>query len=110
MRLPNPAHAVVDLQKLLSYCLNPAHPRGGSKARVFAAALDVTIQDTGLLRQKLLDAAHSLEATLGKKDGYGQRYVIDFPMDGPNGKATVRSCWIVRANEDFPRLTSCYVL
>ncbi|WP_367268233.1 DUF6883 domain-containing protein [uncultured Thiohalocapsa sp.] len=38
-RLPNADQAAVDLDKLRGYCLNPAHPRGRHKARVFAAAL-----------------------------------------------------------------------
>jgi len=32
-------------------------------------------------------------------------------MKLPNGeRAVVRSSWIIRNGEDFPRLTSCYVL
>ena len=38
------------------------------------------------------------------------RYVLDFSMSGPAGEAQIRSTWIVRTGEDFPRLTSCYVL
>ena len=41
---------------------------------------------------------------------YGQLYVLDFPVQGPRGEAMVRSGWIIRQGEDFPRLTSCYVL
>ncbi len=43
-------------------------------------------------------------------DGFGARYVLDFQLTGPKGSATVRSAWIVRIGEDFPRFTSCYVL
>ncbi len=42
MKLPNGERAVVDIIKLQDYCLNPAHPRGQHKARVFAAALGLT--------------------------------------------------------------------
>ena len=41
---------------------------------------------------------------------WGVRYVIDFPMMRVGRRATVRSAWIVRTGEAFPRLTSCYVL
>ena len=58
----------------------------------------------------LLAAAREKEATLGEADDYGQRYVVDFNMQGPDRKAWIRSSWIVRVSEDFPRLTSCYVL
>jgi len=110
MRLPGAERAVVDTAKLRDYCLNPNHPRGRHKARVFASALGLTVADSDILRQALVDAATSFEATPGDKDDYGQRYVLDFPMKGPAGEATVRSNWIVLAGEDFPRLTSCYVL
>ncbi len=46
---------------------------------------------------------------LGEKDGFGQRYVLDFSLTGSKGAAMVRSLWIVRTNEDFPRLTTLYV-
>ncbi len=37
-------------------------------------------------------------------------YVLDFELSGPNGSAMVRSAWIVRKGEEFPRFTRCYVL
>ena len=42
MRLSSAQHAVVDPAKLRDYCLNPKHPRGRHKARVFAASLGMT--------------------------------------------------------------------
>jgi len=57
-----------------------------------------------------LQAAVQEEATLGVWDAYGQRYVLDFLMKGPLGTAKVRSSWIVLTGENFPRLTSCYVI
>jgi hypothetical protein len=44
------------------------------------------------------------------QDEVGQRYVVDFNVKGPGGEGGVRSTWIIRVGEDFPRLTSCYVL
>ena len=52
------------MAKLRSYCLNPRHPRGRHKARVFASALGITRENAGLLRQALLEAAESAEVTL----------------------------------------------
>ena len=37
MKLPNGDHAIVEIGKLLEYCLNSQHPRGRNKARVFAS-------------------------------------------------------------------------
>jgi len=110
VRLPHPERAVVDLAKLRDYCLNPGHARGRHKARVFASVLGIRQEDAGFLRQVLLEAAVAAEVTLGDKDDYGQRYVLDCEIVGPAGKAAVRSSWIVLHGQDFPRLTSCYVL
>ena len=110
MKLPGGERAVVDLGKVQDYCLSSDHPRGRHKARVFAVALGFTSVHAEELRAGLLAAAGSEEATATDQDDYGQRYILDFALMGPGGQAQVRSAWIVRTNEDFPRLTSCYVL
>lgn len=110
MRLPNGIKAVVDIAKLRDYCLNEQHPRGRHKARVFAATLGFTGEDARLLQEALLRAAAEGDAVAVEGDDYGQRYVLDFELTGPRGKATVRSSWIILRGEDTPRMTSCYVL
>ena len=55
-------------------------------------------------------AAQIEEVTAIDQDAYGQRYSLDFILIGLTGQAMVRSSWIIRDGEDFPRLTSCYVL
>jgi hypothetical protein len=110
MKLPNAERAVVEIEKLWDYCLNPAHPRGRHKARVFLSSCGMTAEHADELRDALLNAALNLEAELGEEDDYGQRYVIDLEVTGPTGTAVVRSAWIVRRDEDFPRFVSCYVL
>jgi|SRR5579859_3783564 len=110
MKLPNAERALVDEKKLREYCLNPIHPRGRHKARVFASALGIYQENADILRQALLIAAVRNEAVAGEHDKFGRRYMLDFEMIGPAGSASVRSSWIVLAGEDCPRLTSCYVL
>jgi hypothetical protein len=110
MKLPNADQAIVDIQKLRDYCLNPKHPRGRHKARVFASRLGITAQQADLLQNALAQAARRQVASLGFTDQYGMRYMIDFEMNGPLGRAMVRSSWIVRNGENVARLTSCYVL
>jgi hypothetical protein len=58
----------------------------------------------------LLEAAHQEEAVLGETDSYGKRYTIDFEAQGRTGKARIRSNWIIKTGEDFPRLVTCYVI
>jgi hypothetical protein len=109
-KLPNPENALVETRKLRDYCLSPEHPRGRHKARVFASALGLTVDDSQELRRALLAAALSEEALVAEEDQYGQRYMLDFEMSTEMGSAVVRSGWMVRSGEDFPRFTSCWVL
>lgn len=100
----------METRKLRDYCLSPEHPRGRHKARVFASALGLTVDDSQELRRALLAAALSEEALVAEEDEYGQRYMLDFEMSTEMGSAVVRSGWMVRSGEDFPRFTSCWVL
>src|SRR5450631_1872101 len=77
-RLPNGGQAILDMRKIEDYCLNPSHPRGRHKARVFREALDLQRSDASWLRDALLEAARSVEAihegrTLGGRIGASMR-------------------------------------
>lgn len=109
MKLPNAARAVVEIEKLRDYALNPEHDEGQHKARVFRAALGFTRDDAERLRVMVLAAAVSEEAVEGKFTRHGQLYTVDFVAQGLKGDVTVRTGWIVRHGEDFPRLVTCYV-
>lgn len=110
MIVPNAEHAVVDIRKLRDYCLNPAHDEGKHKARLFAAALGLTRDDAADLRDALLQAVRTHEAKLGRRDAYGQRYIVDFVLEWRGKQAMIRSSWIIEHGTDTPRLTSCYPL
>ena len=110
MKLPNGINAVVDVMKLRDYCLNPGHPEGRHKARVFRATLVMEREDLEELRPALLAAARDQDADAAEADEYGERYVLDFFLRHEGREARVRSSWIIRKDENFPRLTSCYVL
>jgi hypothetical protein len=105
LRLPNGENASVDLRKLEDYCLNPQHPHGRHKARVFSAALGWTREHAIQLRSALLEAAATNEATPGKKDDYGQRYTIDFTTHN----VAIRSIWILPTGAKFAHLITCFV-
>lgn len=109
-RLPNAARAVVDRAKLAGYALNPDHPVGRNKARVFRATLGVTQDDAGLLEAALLAAVAEHDGALERSDAYGAHYSIEFVLDIRGRSATVRSLWIVRTDEDFPRFVSAFVI
>ena len=109
MKLPNGDCAVVELEKLLTYCLNQHHPRGRHKARVFAA-VGLLEKHAPLLCEALRDAARTGEAEAGAPSPYGSRFVIDFDLLHEGRTVRIRSAWIVRSGEHLPRLTTCYVL
>jgi hypothetical protein len=111
MKLPGGTRASLG-NKLEDYSLNPLHPQGKHKARVFEAALGITLHhDADLLRQALLDAAAGSDAAIFKGDnGFGTVYNLRFPLETANGSATVLSSWIILHGEDFPRLTTCYII
>lgn len=110
MRIPNADRAFIEISKLRDYALNPTHRVGGHKARLFAGLLGITLSDAEALRDILLDVIQHEEAMLGELDEYGQRYVLDFLLIWQNRQAIVRSAWIIRPDEDFPRLVTCYPL
>ena len=109
MKLPNGSRAIVDIAKLRDYCLNPLHEDGKHKARVFAAALGLGRADAEWLRERLLEAAASQRAIVASETRFGRLYVLDLLLTTASGSAVVRSGWIVRHSEGFPRLTTCYV-
>jgi len=107
--LPNGERAIVDIRKLQGYCLDPQHPRGRNKARVFAS-VGIRRADADELRSALLAAAMRDEARPAKPCVHGERYIVDFDLIRQGSTVRIRSSWIVRQGEEIPRLTSCYVL
>ncbi len=109
MKLPNGESAIVELEKLQAYCLNAHHPRGRHKARVFAA-VGILGEHAELLQKALLEAAQTGDAEVGAPSPYGSRFVVDFDFLHEGRTVRIRSAWIIRSDEDLPRLTTCYVL
>jgi len=109
MKLPNGEHCELGA-KLEDYSLNPSHREGRHKARVFASALGITQANAYLLRAAILSAAVSDEAEARGENGFGKTFSLRFAMSTECGSATVLTGWIVLHNEDFPRLTTCFIV
>src|SRR3954469_17797220 len=110
MKLPNGAKAQVDVRgKLIGYCLNKSHRRGRHKTLVFEAVLGITTQHAEALAEALLSAAAQLDAKIKDRSDDAIKYEIELPVTGPRGTALVISGWVIERDEDFPRLTTCYV-
>jgi len=110
MILPNAENAVIDIGKLRDYSLSPQHERGAHKARVFRAALGVTLDDAEWLREQILLAVSDVEATESASSVFGRKFVADLQLSRGELTAIVRTTWIIEHGTDYPRLTSCYVI
>ena len=112
MKLPNAQNAVIDNEKLTGYCLNPKHPKGKHKARRFEQSLCIKNDDAVILQQALQKAVLICEAIEQTRTAYGRIFRIDFSAGRGLGiiwhQTTLRSAWIIRNDEDFPRLITCY--
>lgn len=109
MKLPYVDQAVVDVAKLRDYSLNADHESGGHKARVFRAALGLTIDDAEWLRDQVLGIAREGDAVEGAPSEFGKKYVIDAELTHNDRRAIVRTAWMIENGKNFPRLVSCYV-
>ncbi len=101
---------MVDIRKLRDYCLNLEHDDGKHKARLFSSILGMTAENAEELQQILLKVVKTGEVRLGRKDGFGQRYTLDFTLEWQNRSATLRSGWIIEHGSTVPKLTTCYPL
>lgn len=107
--VPKAADAVIPREKLLHYALNPDHPIGGNKARVFASALGFTQDNVQQLMDVIAQRLPGLPAHSKGVGPHGELFQVDVPVTGPKGSGTVRTGWIIRTGESFARLTSAYV-
>ena len=109
MKLPGAENAIIDIEKLREYCLNPNHPRGKHKAHVFEKALGYTQDDAEELRTRIKDLLPMSPCEIGKKDQYGQRYKVEITIHRKSLEAIVLTAWIIKNADEAPRLTTCYV-
>ena len=108
--LPNGDRAILDLRKLVDYCLNPTHTRGRHKARVFHKSLGIGQGDATDLRALLLHGAAREAATQLSSDAWGDRWQIDVAVSQQGRRAMVRTIWIIRRGEQIPRFVTCWVV
>jgi len=106
-RLPHGDQAILDMRKIEDYCLNPLHPRGRHKARVFREVLDLQRSDASWLRGALLEAARSAEAFRDGEDAWGTHWRLDANLRRQGKSTVVRTIWIVRTGESVPRFVTC---
>lgn len=95
--------------KLAGYALDPTHPRGRHKARVFSAALGIEQGDWRYLRDQLVDGIVAAPVNGTRVTPFGVLYEVVVLVDGLNGAtAPVAAIWIIEGDEP-PRLVSTWV-
>ena len=109
-KLPNSHRAIIELTKLRDYCLSPDHPRGRHKARVFRDALAISVNDARWLQQKLLEGVQNHRAEKQETDSFGSHWRVDLSLTRQDKSVVVRTGWIIKTGEQFPRLITCWVL
>ena len=101
---------VVEPAKLRDYCLDPIHPRGRHKARVFARALGLSQAGAPWLRAAILAAIGQADAIRDEVDEHGERWRADLASTRGGRSAIVRTLWLVPPGEGPPRLITCFVV
>jgi hypothetical protein len=110
MKLPNGERCELGT-KLEDYSLNPLHWEGRHKARVFESVLGITLANANVLRDAIRSAAASSNNAESRGDNrFGEVFTLRFSMTAERGNAVVLTGWIVLHGEDFPRLTTCYIV
>jgi hypothetical protein len=109
MKLPHGDSAIVEDEKITGYLLNPSHPVGGPKAKLFKALLGIDQANSHLLKDAILKAAHDGDATVGRTTPHGEKFDLRFQMTGPRGTYTILSIWIVPNGHWEPRLVTAYI-
>jgi hypothetical protein len=67
-------------EQVVDYCLNPNHPRGKDKARVFASVLNITLNNEQQLADLVQQAAVDGEVTKETTTAFGQYYRVDWTI------------------------------
>ena len=102
--------------KLVKYSLNPDHPSGKHKAKVWKSALGATQEDADMIYDQVMAFLPYAEAGAQRAAKYGERFNVFVPVTGPNGKTVdVKTAWIYDRAKDGksismkPRLATIYI-
>lgn len=109
MKLPNHQSAIIAIEKLTEYCLNPEHPFGNEKSIDFKSALNIELKNADLLKTLILEGLENSNCVIKGNDDYGKRFSVSMFITNFKKQAWVATGWIIKAGELNPRITSCYI-
>lgn len=107
MKLPNGDSVIIPREKLIGYCLNPEHPKGKHKARVFQSVLGITRENVGNLYDLVQQAAIAGEVVQERLTPFGQEFKVDWTVPGSD-QVQLRTIWIF-SESNIPQLVSAFI-
>ena len=108
MKLPNGELAIVSMEKIVGYCLNLNHSLGKHKARVFASALEITVENAGELEKLIRQAAIKGDVVQQNRTEFSFLYKVDWPVIN-RPSVTLRTLWEITTEQPNPRLVSAFI-
>ena len=107
-RLPSPALAIIEEQKIRQYLLTSDHPAGRAKAAFFLR-FGFRVEAWQELRQALLRHSRTAGIVAIGETEFGEKYILEGRLTAPDGRRPmVRAVWFVRSGEVAPRLVTAY--
>lgn len=100
----------IDIRKLKDYCLNPHHPVGKHKAKVFLSQLGIKRSDAQWLKEIFIDKIKDADIEWAHEDEYGKRCSADLNLDINNRSAYVKTIWIIKSGSEIPEFVTCYII
>ena len=108
VNLPNDHLARVSKLKILAYLLSPTHPDGRAKHDFFLR-FGFRPDDPDQLAEALVCHGQTFEIATIEQTLFGIRYVIEGPLNSPDGRnPVIRAVWFVDSGDDIPRLVTAY--
>jgi hypothetical protein len=108
MKLPNAECAIISIEKLIGYCLNPEHPKGKHKARVFQSVLGITRENADRLYELVRQAAITGKVVQERSTPFGQEFKVDWNILGLD-QVQLRTLWIISSESTIPQLVSAFI-
>ena len=106
--IPNADQAVISPEKLRDYLLNLQHRRGSAKANLLLS-MGYQRQRWQILEADLRQQHLQLDATAVSRNEYGECWMIQGPLTGPNGRTVeMRSIWQIDIHQTVARLITMY--
>ncbi len=88
--------------------MNPEHPSGKHKARVFASVLEITADNAEVLRQLVQTAAIEGEVIQQDATAFGQQFKVDWIVPNTDG-IRLRTIWEITSKNPNPRLITAFL-